>query len=67
MTTSGEPPIQLQNVNHWFGSGEARIQVICDASLSIERGTLTVLRGPSGKRGEPADAAPPARLHLSGP
>ncbi|WP_029621025.1 ATP-binding cassette domain-containing protein [Pseudorhizobium marinum] len=48
MTTSGEPPIQLQNVNHWFGSGETRIQVICDASLSIERGTLTVLRGPSG-------------------
>ncbi|MFN7024862.1 MAG: ATP-binding cassette domain-containing protein [Pseudorhizobium sp.] len=48
MTTSGGPPIQLQNVNHWFGSGETRIQVIFDASLSIERGTLTVLRGPSG-------------------
>lgn len=48
MTTSGEPAIQLQNLNHWFGSGETRIQVIFDASLSIERGTLTVLRGPSG-------------------
>ena len=48
MMTSGGPPIQLQNVNHWFGSGETRIQAIFDASLSIERGTLTVLRGPSG-------------------
>jgi putative ABC transport system ATP-binding protein len=40
--------IRLDRVNHWFGTGETRIQVIYDASLSIERGSFTVLRGPSG-------------------
>ncbi|MFB9948964.1 ATP-binding cassette domain-containing protein [Rhizobium puerariae] len=48
MTNRGEPPIQLKGVNHWFGAGETRIQAIFDASLSIERGSLTILRGPSG-------------------
>lgn len=48
MMSHMDPPIQLQGVNHWFGAGEARIQAIFDVSLSIERGTLTVLRGPSG-------------------
>jgi putative ABC transport system ATP-binding protein len=48
MASGGNFPIQLQGVSHWFGTGEARIQAIFDVSLSIERGTLTVLRGPSG-------------------
>lgn len=48
MMTRHEPPLLLQHVNHWFGTGETRIQAIFDASLSIERGTLTILRGPSG-------------------
>jgi len=48
MTTAAIPPVELENVNHWFGSGESRVQVIFNASLSIERGSLTVLRGPSG-------------------
>ncbi|MGN7774379.1 ATP-binding cassette domain-containing protein [Phyllobacterium sp. 22552] len=48
MTAGAEPPIRLQGVNHWFGSGETRRQAIFDASLSIERGSLTILRGPSG-------------------
>lgn len=42
------PAIRLDGVNHWFGSGEARIQAIFDASFSVERGSFTVLRGPSG-------------------
>lgn len=48
MKRNGQPPILLERVNHWFGSNETRIQVIFDASLSIERGSFTVLRGPSG-------------------
>jgi putative ABC transport system ATP-binding protein len=48
MRSAGKPLIQLQHVNHWFGAGEARFQAIVDVSLSIERGTLTILRGPSG-------------------
>lgn len=48
MTILGRAPIELRNVNHWFGKGETRIQAIFDASLAIEPGTLTVLCGPSG-------------------
>lgn len=48
MTPPAIPPVRLENVNHWFGSGETKNQAIFNASLSIERGTLTVLRGPSG-------------------
>ncbi|MCF1464959.1 ATP-binding cassette domain-containing protein [Agrobacterium vitis] len=42
------PVILMQGVNHWFGDGEARVQVLFDVSLSIQRGSFTVLRGPSG-------------------
>ena len=35
-------------VSHWFGSGEARKQVLFDIDLSIARGSLTILMGPSG-------------------
>ncbi|KXF78105.1 ABC transporter [Paramesorhizobium deserti] len=48
MMTGREPSIRLQGVNHWFGSGETRRQVLFDISISIERGSLTVMRGPSG-------------------
>ena len=48
MRSADKPIIQLQRVNHWFGAGEARFQAIFDVSLSIERGTVTILRGPSG-------------------
>lgn len=48
MTAFPEPPIQLRGVNHWFGAGEMRRQAIFDASLTVERGSLTILRGPSG-------------------
>jgi putative ABC transport system ATP-binding protein len=48
MKSGKQSCILLDRVNHWFGSGETRIQVIYDASLSIDRGSFTVLRGPSG-------------------
>lgn len=41
-------PIVVQGLNHWFGTGEARKQAIFDVSLTVERGSLTVLMGPSG-------------------
>lgn len=40
--------ITLRNVNHWFGDGEARKQVLFDIDLAIARGKLTVLVGASG-------------------
>lgn len=41
-------PIEVTALNHWFGSGEARKQAIFDVSLTVERGSLTILMGPSG-------------------
>jgi putative ABC transport system ATP-binding protein len=41
-------PIVIRHLNHWYGSGEARIQVIFDVNLSIAPGSLTIMKGPSG-------------------
>jgi putative ABC transport system ATP-binding protein len=41
-------PISVTALNHEFGVGEARKQVIFDVSLKVKRGSLTVLMGPSG-------------------
>lgn len=41
-------PISVRNLNHWFGSGEARKKAIFDLSLDIAPGSLTVMVGPSG-------------------
>jgi putative ABC transport system ATP-binding protein len=42
------PPIEVQGLNHYFGTGEARKQAIFDIDLSFARGSLTILMGPSG-------------------
>jgi len=41
-------PLTAQDLNHWFGAGEARKQALYDIDLQIARGSLTVLVGPSG-------------------
>jgi putative ABC transport system ATP-binding protein len=43
-----EVSINVHGLNHWFGSGEARIQALYDVNLKVKRGSLTVLIGPSG-------------------
>jgi putative ABC transport system ATP-binding protein len=43
-----DAPVVVHEVNHWFGEGEARKQVLFDVNLSLERGKLTVLLGASG-------------------
>ncbi len=47
---SDEPlePIVVAGLNHWFGSGEARIQALFDINLKFQPGKLTILMGPSG-------------------
>ena len=37
-----------RGLNHWFGSGEARKQALFDVTLTLPRGSFTVLMGPSG-------------------
>ncbi|MCP4183384.1 MAG: ATP-binding cassette domain-containing protein [Hyphomicrobiales bacterium] len=47
-STVREPPIDIQGLNHSFGSSEIRIQVLFDINLTMRRGELTVLLGASG-------------------
>jgi putative ABC transport system ATP-binding protein len=48
MTTSTDAPVVVAGLDHWFGEGEARKQVLFDVHLSVEPGSLTVLLGASG-------------------
>lgn len=45
---STSEPIIVTELNHWFGSGEARIQALFDINLRIQPGKLTIMMGPSG-------------------
>ncbi|MDP3261821.1 MAG: ATP-binding cassette domain-containing protein [Tabrizicola sp.] len=42
------PIVAIQAVNHWFGQGSARKQALHDITLTLGRGSFTVLMGPSG-------------------
>ncbi len=42
------PALTLSQLDHFFGTGEARKQAIFDINLTLERGKLTILMGPSG-------------------
>ncbi len=50
MSTEQTNPISIsvKHLNHSFGTAEARVQVLFDINLDIERGKLTILRGASG-------------------
>lgn len=43
-----DSPIIVSHLDHYFGAGDTRIQALFDISLSVARGSLTVLMGPSG-------------------
>ena len=43
-----ETPVIVQHLDHWFGAGEARKQVLFDINLALKPGALTVLLGASG-------------------
>ncbi|MEN9230337.1 MAG: DevA family ABC transporter ATP-binding protein [Thermostichus sp. DG02_5_bins_236] len=43
-----EPVIAIQNLNHFFGAGQLRKQILFDISLEIQQGEIVILTGPSG-------------------
>ena len=43
-----EPAIRVHGLNHYFGEGEARNQVLFGNSIEIPAGQLVVMTGPSG-------------------
>jgi putative ABC transport system ATP-binding protein len=43
-----EPVISIRNVNHYFGSGRLRKQILFDISAEIQPGEVVIMMGPSG-------------------
>jgi len=41
-------PVIIEGLDHWFGQGDARKQAIFHVSMTVARGSLTILMGPSG-------------------
>lgn len=42
------PIVEIAGLNHWFGQGAARKQALFDITMTLDRGSFTVLMGPSG-------------------
>ena len=45
---AGHPLLRLTGVNHTFGTGEAKTQVLFDNTLEVMPGELVIMSGPSG-------------------
>jgi putative ABC transport system ATP-binding protein len=46
--TSPAPAVRVEALNHFYGSGEARNQILFDNNIDIGAGQLVVMTGPSG-------------------
>lgn len=46
--SASEPVIAVQNLNHYFGTGSLRKQVLFDVNLEIQSGEIVIMTGPSG-------------------
>jgi putative ABC transport system ATP-binding protein len=44
----GAHPIAVENLNHYFGRGPLRRQILCDITASIPAGEIVIVTGPSG-------------------
>jgi putative ABC transport system ATP-binding protein len=45
---AGQPLLRVRGVNHTFGTGEAKTQVLFDNHLEVMPGELVIMSGPSG-------------------
>ncbi len=43
-----QPSVEIAGVNHWYGSGESRKQVLFENSLKLYPGEIVIMTGPSG-------------------
>src|SRR5215213_1762385 len=44
----GQPVLRVRGVNHHFGTGDTRTQVLFDNNLEVMPGELVIMSGPSG-------------------
>ena len=44
----GQPVLRVRGVNHFFGTGDTRTQVLFDNTLEVMPGELVIMSGPSG-------------------
>ena len=47
-TTPAQPLVSIAGLNHWFGRGDQRRQVLHDLHLTLNPGEMVLLSGPSG-------------------
>ncbi len=47
-TTTNEPVISAHSLNHYFGEGKLKKQVLFDINLDIYAGEIVIMTGPSG-------------------
>src|SRR5262245_2451657 len=45
---AGSPVLRITGVNHFFGTGDTRTQVLFDNTLEVMPGELVIMSGPSG-------------------
>src|SRR6187402_269488 len=45
---SALPVIHARGLNHWYGEGELRNQVLFDVTVEIQAGEIVIMTGPSG-------------------
>lgn len=43
-----QPTIAIRDLNHFYGQGSLRKQVLCDVNLDIAAGEIVIMTGPSG-------------------
>ena len=44
----GQPVLRIRGVNHYFGTGDTRTQVLFDNTLEVMPGEMVIMSGPSG-------------------
>jgi putative ABC transport system ATP-binding protein len=46
------PPIRVSGLNHSYGKGELKKQILFDVGVEIQAGEIVIVTGPSGSGSE---------------